>query len=104
MLVLYATYTSPHSGLRSLMNRSTIMRLHGRTVAILRENQSISPVLATDLKILEHVERQVFSPPKISQSSCTAPQHSSIVKIPGIDQQRQWQKPWVSEGYPNATA
>lgn len=62
MLVLYATYTSPHPGLRSLVDGDTLRRLHDRTVAILRENEMISPVLAKDLKILEHVRLKVFPP------------------------------------------
>ena len=60
MLVLYATYTSPHPGLRSLVEGDTLRRLHDRTVKILRENELISPVLAKDLKILEHVKMKVF--------------------------------------------
>ena len=62
MLVLYATFTSPHPGLRSLVDEGTLRRLHDRTVRILRENEFISPVLAKDLKILEHVKTKVFPP------------------------------------------
>jgi hypothetical protein len=61
MLVLFATYTSSHARLHSLITRDTLLRLHERTIQILRENEAISPVLAKDLKILEHVKRQVFS-------------------------------------------
>lgn len=62
MLVLYATYTSSHPSLSSLVNVDTLKRLHDRTVRILRENEMISPVLAKDLKILEYVRRKVFPP------------------------------------------
>lgn len=62
MLVLYATYTSSHPYLSSLVNVETLKRLHDRTVRILRENEAISPVLAKDLKILEYVRRKVFPP------------------------------------------
>ncbi|EXJ63224.1 hypothetical protein A1O7_03671 [Cladophialophora yegresii CBS 114405] len=62
MLVLYATFTSPHPGLSSLVQEDVLRRLHDRTVRILRESEAISPVLAKDLKILEHVRRQVFPP------------------------------------------
>lgn len=60
MLVLYATFTSPHPGLNSLISEETLKRLHDRTVRILKENEAISPVLAKNLKILEYVKRQVF--------------------------------------------
>ncbi|KIX10658.1 uncharacterized protein Z518_01742 [Rhinocladiella mackenziei CBS 650.93] len=60
MLVLYATYTSPHPGLSSLVDERILRRLHDRTVSILRENEAISPILAKDLKILEHVRTKVF--------------------------------------------
>ncbi|EXJ75519.1 uncharacterized protein A1O5_00025 [Cladophialophora psammophila CBS 110553] len=60
MLVLYATYTSPHPGLSSLVQEDVLRRLHDRTVRILRESENISPVLAKDLKILEHVRMKVF--------------------------------------------
>ena len=60
MLVLYATFTSPHPGLSSLVREDLLRRLHDRTVLILKENEAISPILAKDLKILEHVHRQVF--------------------------------------------
>ncbi|KAK4941850.1 hypothetical protein LTR10_018326 [Elasticomyces elasticus] len=63
MLVLYATYKSPHPALSSLVDEHTLKRLHDRTVRILRENELISPVLAKDLKILEHVRLRAFGPP-----------------------------------------
>ncbi|KIW21762.1 uncharacterized protein PV07_12809 [Cladophialophora immunda] len=62
MLVLYATFTSPHRGLSSLVQEDVLRRLHHRTVQILRENAAISPVLAKDLQILEHVRLKVFPP------------------------------------------
>ncbi|KAL2428874.1 hypothetical protein ABEF95_008857 [Exophiala dermatitidis] len=60
MLVLYAVFTSPHPTLRSLVDEQTLKRLHNRTIGILRENENISPILAKDLKILEHVRNKVF--------------------------------------------
>jgi hypothetical protein len=60
MLVLYATFTSPNPSLSSLVREDVLHRLHERTVKILRENEAISPILAKDLKILEHVRRQVY--------------------------------------------
>ncbi|KAH0847045.1 hypothetical protein FOPE_12715 [Fonsecaea pedrosoi] len=76
MLVLYATFTSPHPGLSSLVQEDVLRRLHDRTVQILRENEAISPVLAKDLKILEHVRMKVF-PPAIYPSASTASSFSS---------------------------
>jgi len=73
MLVLYATYTSPHPELRKLVATETLQRLHDRTISILRENEAISPVLAKNLRILEHVRAKVFgsatSYPAVSTSS-----------------------------------
>ncbi|KIV90679.1 hypothetical protein PV10_05308 [Exophiala mesophila] len=73
MLVLYAAYTAPHPALSSLIDRDTLLRLHNRTISILKENEAISPILAKDLKILEHVRNRVFSymtsNPSASQSS-----------------------------------
>lgn len=73
MLVLYAAYTAPHPALSSLIDRDTLLRLHNRTAGILKENEAISPILAKDLKILEHVRNRVFSyltsNPSASQSS-----------------------------------
>jgi hypothetical protein len=60
MLVLYAVYTSPHLGLSSLVDTVTLKRLHDRTIRILQENKHISPILAKDLKILEHVRKNIF--------------------------------------------
>ncbi len=76
MLVLYATFTSPHPGLSSLISEEVLKRLHDRTVRILRENEAISPVLAKDLRILEHVRRHVFSAPTYPAGS-TASSFSS---------------------------
>lgn len=75
MLVLYATYTAPHPAVSSMVDESTLKRLHDRTINILRENELISPILAKDLKILEHVRAKVFgaattaSYPAVSASS-----------------------------------
>lgn len=73
MLVLYATHKAPHPGLSSLIDEYTLKRLHDRTVRILRDNEAISPVLAKDRQILEHVRAHVFGPatsyPAVSASS-----------------------------------
>lgn len=73
MLVLYATFTARHPGLSSLVDEYTLKRLHDRTIRILRENEAISPVLAKDRHILEHVRAQVFGPatsyPAVSTTS-----------------------------------
>jgi hypothetical protein len=61
MLVLYATFTSSHPSLNSLIDEQTLRRLHKRTLNILRENETVSPVLKKDWEILEHVGRRVFS-------------------------------------------
>ena len=60
MLVLYATYTSSHPGVASLVNEATLTRLHDRTVSILGEGEHISPVLAKDLEILQDLRTNVF--------------------------------------------
>lgn len=77
MLVLYATHTSTHPGLSSLIDESTLKRLHNRTVQILRENEQISPVLAKDLKILEHVRSKVFPSSTSYPAGSTASSFSS---------------------------
>ncbi|OQV07394.1 Fungal Zn2-Cys6 binuclear cluster domain-containing protein [Cladophialophora immunda] len=76
MLVLYATFTSPHPGLSSLVQEDVLRRLHERTVQILRENEAISPVLAKDLKILEHMRMKVF-PSSTYPSASTVSSFSS---------------------------
>ena len=60
MLVLFATFTSSHPGLGSLVPEDVLRRLYDRTIRVLRDNEAISPVLAKDLKILEHVGKKVF--------------------------------------------
>jgi len=72
MLVLSATYTSSHPDLSSLVDESTLRRLFERTIKILKDHDNISPVLAKDLKILQHVRNNVFSqsyPPGSAASS-----------------------------------
>ena len=66
MLDLYAVYASPHLGLSSLVDIDTLKRLYDRTIRILQENKHISPVLAKDLKILEHVRKNIFPFPSTS--------------------------------------
>lgn len=55
MPALYAVFTPPHPGMKSLVAEPTLRRLHDRTIDILRENEKISPILAKDLMILEHI-------------------------------------------------
>ncbi|KIW16916.1 hypothetical protein PV08_04106 [Exophiala spinifera] len=77
MLVLYATYTARHPGLNSLIDEYTLKRLHDRTIRILRENEAISPVLAKDRQILEHVRTKVFGPPTSYPGVSTSSSFSS---------------------------
>ncbi|ETN40142.1 uncharacterized protein HMPREF1541_04418 [Cyphellophora europaea CBS 101466] len=69
MLVLAATYTSPHPDLSSMVNESTLRHLFHRTLGILQANESISPVLAKDFRILQQVRANVFPDTKPSMSS-----------------------------------
>lgn len=72
MLVLSATYTSQSPELSSLVDEATLRRLFDRTLAILHEQEAISPVLGQDAKILEHVKGKVFQtayPPASAASS-----------------------------------
>ena len=60
MLVLSATYTSPLPELSSLVDERTLRELFDRTIKILQEHESISPVLKNDARILQHVRSNVF--------------------------------------------
>ena len=60
MLVLSATYTSSHSEIASLIKEQTLRKLLDRTVKILIDHRQISPVLAKDAVILQHVRQTVF--------------------------------------------
>jgi hypothetical protein len=75
MLILYATYTSPHPGVSSLVNEATLKRLHDRTVSILREGEHISPVLARDLEILQYLRTNVFLQSWPIGSTALSPYH-----------------------------
>lgn len=77
MLVLYAVFTSPHPGLNTLVDEHTIKRLHDRTIDILRENEMISPILAKDLTILDHVRTRVFGPATSYPAASAASSFSS---------------------------
>ena len=60
MLVLSATYTSALPELSSLVDERTLRELFDRTIKILQEHASISPVLKNDARILQHVRSNVF--------------------------------------------
>ena len=62
MLVLAATYMSPRHELSSLVDPLVLRQLFDRTLKILYEHENISPVLAKDAKILQHVKNNVFPP------------------------------------------
>ena len=65
MLVLSATYSSPLYELSSLVDERTLRELFDRTITILQEHESISPVLKADARILQHVRSIVFQEPVI---------------------------------------
>ena len=69
MLVLAATFTSPHKELSQMVDEGTLRHLFDRTLDILMANESISPVLAKDARILQHVRAKVFPDTKPSISS-----------------------------------
>jgi hypothetical protein len=61
MLVLSATFTSPHHEISALVDRGILRKLFDRTIQILEEHRSISPVLDKDAQILKHVKKNVFA-------------------------------------------
>ena len=60
MLVLSATFTCQHPDLSSFISGDKLRQLFHRTIAILHRHAEISPVLAKDVRILEHVRDRVF--------------------------------------------
>ena len=60
MLVLSATYTSPLPELSSLVDEATLRELFDRTIQILQEHESISPVLKHDAILLQDVRANIF--------------------------------------------
>jgi hypothetical protein len=69
MLVLAATFNSPHKELSSMITENKLRHLFDRTLDILLANENISPSLARDARILQHVRANTFPDTKPSLSS-----------------------------------
>lgn len=68
MLVLCATYNSDIKALSDLVPKKALVDLLDRTIRFLRLSKDISPVLAKDAELLEHIKATLFPSPRASLS------------------------------------